>query len=85
MELVSGGSDINGATPSSFFCIGAFISIGREIRCLPYAEFLFFEKHHLNICLDFPFYCTAVVSLFLMKGYYKLITYYGWILILLHL
>ena len=23
-----------------FFCIGAFISIGREIRCLPYAEFL---------------------------------------------
>ena len=25
--------------PYKFFCIGAFISIGREIRCLPYVGF----------------------------------------------
>ena len=40
VELVGGGSDINGATLSSFFfCIGASIGIGPEIRCLPYSGF----------------------------------------------
>ena len=28
-----------------FFCISAYISIGREIRCLPYAGFLSIELH----------------------------------------
>ena len=39
VDLVGEGSDINGATPSSFFSIGASVSIVREILCLPYAGF----------------------------------------------
>ena len=44
LELAGGGSGINSVYPFQFFLdifgIGATISIGQEIQCLPYAEFL---------------------------------------------
>ena len=33
-----------------FFCIGASVSIGREIRCLPYSGFLILE--HQKVVID---------------------------------
>jgi hypothetical protein len=40
-----------------FFCIGASISIGREIRCLPYAGFF---AMHWNKLQSAALHCTSL-------------------------
>ena len=42
-----------------FFCIGASISIGREIRCLPYAGF-FLNLILVAIITKYAVQCSAV-------------------------
>ena len=39
VKLVGGGSDINGATPSSFYVIHATNCIRQEIQCFPVVGF----------------------------------------------